>query len=764
MSRKKTAPRKKNRSRRRVRWTRVTALFLLLLLSGCLIVGLITHFAGGTEETAEQETDTSGTVVTGSLSRWYIPSWHEYDGSLSEPDTETGFVSGWYASASDGAVSASTAADRADLVVSYSGQDFDSVQYYRDGIPFAAGSVITVSFAAACASARTIRVEALDADTAEVLYTQDVALSADLQTYTLSFEPGKTGTLNGRLCFALGNDGQGADAYAEISLQQIRVVSSLPSLDVHVNQIGYYSSGEKQITVPYQGGDTFDVVNADTGEVVYTGVLLDGVDDSSTGERDYLGDFSDFTTAGTYYIRTQIGIVSNWFTIADQPYEALETGLLHMLALQRCGIAASADWAGELSHDLCHSSTALLYGTDETLEVSGGWHDAGDYGRYVKTGTKTVSDLLLAYSMSPDSWSDDTGSPDSGNGIPDILDEARWELEWMLKMQAADGSVYSKVVTAAYAGFESPAADTAQLYVLGPDTATAGDFAGVMALAFIVYQQTDAAFAQTCLQAAQKADSWLDQQTDVIVVRNPSDFQAGTYYDEDDADARFYAKAALYAATGDIAYLRSARSLLTENAQADSGVSWQAQGGYGRYILLTHSRIFEKDPAFARLLRARLTAEAGVLESFLSGSSYRVSVTTYGWGSNGDITNNGIVLAMAFQISGSTEYQNAASEQLNYVLGRNSLNYCFVSGYGSLCPEHVHSRLSIAANALYPGALVGGADSYREDEVTQALPEDTADAKIYADDENSYSTNEIAIYWNSALLTLLAMTDSSVQP
>ncbi len=120
-----------------------------------------------------------------------------------------------------------------------------------------------------------------------------------------------------------------------------------------------------------------------------------------------------------------------------------------MLYLQRCGeVITDSDFG----HSACHTGMASVYGTNEKIDVSGGWHDAGDYGRYIVPAAKTIGDLLYAYEANPKLYSDNIGIPQSGNGIPDILDEARYELEWMMKMQRADGGVYHKVTCEKFPG------------------------------------------------------------------------------------------------------------------------------------------------------------------------------------------------------------------------------------------------------------------------------------------------------------------------
>lgn len=220
------------------------------------------------------------------------------------------------------------------------------------------------------------------------------------------------------------------------------------------NQIGYRTNSLK--TAVFDGASeerTFDVVNADTGAVVYTGELSAESNCAFSGETNRTGDFSAVTTSGSYYITYGNLEQSYTFQIADDVYHSALDDSVRMLYLQRCGSAVEDDTFG---HKACHNTLATIYGTNEKIDVSGGWHDAGDYGRYVVTGAKTVADLLYSYQTAPQLFQDDTGIPESGNVVPDILDEARYEIEWMLKMQDRSGGVHHKVTCAAFPGYVMP--------------------------------------------------------------------------------------------------------------------------------------------------------------------------------------------------------------------------------------------------------------------------------------------------------------------
>ena len=145
----------------------------------------------------------------------------------------------------------------------------------------------------------------------------------------------------------------------------------------------------------------------------------------------------------------------------------------------------------------------------------------------------------------------------------------------------------------------------------------------------------------------------------------------------------------------------------------------------------------------------------GILNAALS-DGYNTSIYSYEWGSNGTIADNGNLLMMAYDISKDHAYRQMAVEQLNYLLGKNSLNMSFVSGYGYNSPKNVHHRLSEFKNITLNGVLVGGPNNSREDTITSQIGTDIPPAKVYADNYESYSTNEMSIYWNASLIHLIS--------
>lgn len=517
------------------------------------------------------------------------------------------------------------------------------------------------------------------------------------------------------------------------------------------NQVGYKCDSKK--TAVFRNADNeskFSVVNADTNQVVYTGDLSDGINNTSAGETNKTGDFSSVTQPGKYYITCGNLDNSYTFEISDSVYSNLLDDSVRMLYLQRCGEAVTDS---DFGHPACHTGMATVYGTNDKINVSGGWHDAGDYGRYIVPAAKTIADLLYAYEANPELYGDNIGIPQSGNGTPDILDEARYELEWMMKMQRADGAVYHKVTCENFPGYVSPEKETAPLIVTPVSTTATADFCASMALAYEFYRDIDVNFANDCLERSERAWNFLEANPDLIF-KNPEDITTGDYGDLSDRDERYWAAAQLYRATGNSKY----ETALSE-MYVLKGLDWSTVGDYGNLAILTAKNI-SKNSAIYTNAKDTIISQADSFVRISSNSPYGVALTKFNWGSNMTVANAGIILGAAYKATGDSSYLDAANAQLNYLLGTNPVGECFFTGYGTVSPENPHHRPSMAAGKAMKGMLVGGVNQNLEDSAAKAYCQDLPNAKRYVDNAESYSTNEITIYWNSPLTYLVSLTSN----
>jgi len=525
--------------------------------------------------------------------------------------------------------------------------------------------------------------------------------------------------------------------------------------DININQVGYLTSDIKTAIFRDSSKDTnFDVIDVKSGNTVFSGSVTDSVETPGAGETVAYGDFTPLTTPGTYKIVAKNSGKSNQFVIAKNTYDNIFNDSIKMLYLQRCGTKLTEKFAGDFAHDTCHTQKAIIYGTTEKKDVSGGWHDAGDYGRYVVSGAKAVADLLLAYEDYGKKFTDKVGIPESGNGIPDVLDEARYELNWMLKMQDdKSGGVYHKVTGLKFEGTVMPNKVKDDLYIMPISNCATGDFAAVMAMASRVYKEVDSAFAKKCLNASIKALKYMESNNNGNGYINPTNVSTGEYPDKVDADEHFWALCELYKTTGNSSYEDKIWSV--DIPMLQDGLGWQAVDLYGCYAYLTANT--QNDVLKEKIL-AKFNDNLKIVENNMNEDGYFSSMgETYPWGSNMSLANNGMLLLMAQKINKNDSSNDIpAKKQLDYLLGANATSYCFVTGYGTLTPKSVHHRPSQSVKKAMKGMLVGGADSNLEDPFAKNVLVNMAPAKCYVDNSQSFSCNEITVYWNSPLIYLLA--------
>lgn len=530
---------------------------------------------------------------------------------------------------------------------------------------------------------------------------------------------------------------------------------------VVLNQVGYRPQDDKTVFVRDDREDgAFYIIDADTGESVYEGSLEKPMYDEATKTRIRRGEFSSFTEPGSYIVRVESSELSEEscpFRIAEDVYDQVFYDSVRMLYLQRCGMELTQEDAGIYAHPACHTQEALIYGTDKVRDVSGGWHDAGDYGRYVVSGVKAAMDLLLSYEdFGLDA--DDIGIAESGNGIPDLLDEVRYELDWLLKMQDPEtGGVWHKVTCRTFPGEVMPQDETDQLVLSPVSTAATGDFAAIMAKASVVYRPYDEAFADRALEAALYAWDYVKDSDDQEGFTNPEEIVTGEYPDRSTEDEIFWAVAELY-----LAGCEEVRDALVErfNPYRVRGLGWANMQSYALWELWKAGQEKQFDDEIAQICSSCgeiLVNDADDLRRKSEKDGYFMTLgTDYPWGSNMTVANNGMTLLMAGRITSDASYTALAKRHVDYLLGANGLGICFVSGEGTVSPQNPHHRPSQAAGQAIKGMLAGGPDSRLEDPYAQGVLSGQAPALCYVDNTQSYSTNEVCVYWNSPLVYLLS--------
>lgn len=526
--------------------------------------------------------------------------------------------------------------------------------------------------------------------------------------------------------------------------------------NVFVDQCGYLPQMKKQITVRSEKPVSFTVHSSD-GKGVFTGKADQKVSSLSTGETNYIGDFSAVTDAGCYYITAEGLGESDYFSVGKDAFADVFQKSMAFFYFQRCGHDLPKSAAGMYAHKACHTQIGHVYGSAETKDVTGGWHDAGDYGRYVGPGAMAVAQLLYAFERN-ETLCGGYRSPETNSGeLPDYLAELKYELDWMMKMQREDGALYHKATCRQFCSFIMPENETDEM-ALSPVSVTAtGDFAAVCALAVRFYQPYDAEYAAKLEAVSRKAYDAMKNMELPGGFKNPAGITTGEYGDPCDTDERYWAAAELYKSFGDECYRADFEAIAHKKIY--QGYGWSDMGSYGNLAYLSTDRPVNQ--ALKESITQAMLTLADKLLRIAQSDGYGVSLTEkqYVWGSNLAVANNGLHLYDAYQLTGESKYLDAAAAQLHYLLGRNSLGLCFVTGCGTNAVKHPHHRPSGFLGKALPGMLSGGPCSWIGDETMKDLFADKpapAPAKCFADMMGSYSTNEVTIYWNSAFLQLLA--------
>ncbi len=550
----------------------------------------------------------------------------------------------------------------------------------------------------------------------------------------------------------------------------IFVWSNLYGLNfIHVNQLGYYSGSKKIALVSEMDAESFSIRLASTNQVVYSDRLPEARLWTMSGENVQCADFSSFKTPGRYYL--QIGTErSNTFTIGDTAvYDTLSVWAAKAFYLWRasCPIESQfatykgIDYGREMGHPdtvvYIHRSVANEKRHAES-EVSApkGWYDSGDYSKYVVNAAFSASFLGLAYEAVPEYYNQlDLNLPESGNGVPDLLNELKWELDWMLSMfDETDGGVYFKLSSLRFAKMVMPNQDNMDRYMIGKSTSSALDFAATMAMAsrlYAPYEDQFPGFSKKALECAIKAYNWALANPN-RKFENPDDVFTGTYTDDEFSDEFFTASVQLFVTTHKQEYYDKIKLV-----QSYDSPTWYNVNSLGLLELALH---LEELPSFVNKNQIKTKVQA-LYENIYKLYYYSVgqlALKKFEWGSNGTVAVNGAILALAYKLTGSERYLTASQAALDYLLGRNPIGYCFITRFGSRYPKNIHDRRSQSDGIRLPlpGYLVGGPNLDQPTDCGQSnYPSFTYPARAYLDDICSYSTNEIAINWNAPLVMLL---------
>jgi endoglucanase len=531
---------------------------------------------------------------------------------------------------------------------------------------------------------------------------------------------------------------------------------------IRLNTIGYPPGALKQASIALPCTN-FTVIRLADGVTAFSGKVTGPVSDPDTQEQLYLADFSRLEKLGDYQLDVPGVGRSAPFRLAKDVYrEPFHTVMLGFY-LWRCGTAVSATYQGmTFAHATCHTNDAWLdyVGAGHTQkDGTKGWHDAGDYNKYTVNAGVTVGVLFRAWEdFGPQIKAVRLHVPESGGPLPDYLAEIKWELDWLLTMLAPDGSVYHKLSTTRFCGFIPPEDEAAGRYFTPWSSEATADFVGMLAQAARVYRPYDPAFADRCLQAAQKSYQFLQAHPEYHHA-DQTGFSTGAYEINQPnhrlnnvPENRLWAAAEIWETTGDTNALRDLESRIRSvHGTVDADFDWDEVKDLGLLTYLFSERP-GRDPALVNLVRSNLLATAdGIVQTRNHNAYARPLGSHYFWGCNGAVARQAVILMAANRatrpnissFSSKHDYRDTCLDTLNHLFGRNYYGRSFVTGLGFEPPQHPHDRRDTGEylDHPWPGYLVGGPHPQATD---------------WHDDQSNFRVNEIAINWNAALVYALA--------
>ncbi len=536
------------------------------------------------------------------------------------------------------------------------------------------------------------------------------------------------------------------------------------SPDIFVNHLGYLPAAPKVAFVSAVTAMPFELhryqPESPQNAPVIKGILkLSQAHDASTGIHVWEADFSQINATGTYQLQVHGIGKSLPFKISPSVYGQTAVEALKSFYFHRSGVELTEKYAHEFSREALHTNDAVLFDLQQNEPVihpaSGGWYDGSNLGKHTVSGAYAAGILLQLHEMKPDLFPDGSvGIPGFRNGSPDIVDEARWELEWLMRMQRDDGGVHHKITAKEPLSKPDDQNKDTTRFVLPVSTNATANACAVLAKASRVYQRYDSQFAEACFKSSQKAWAFLINNPEPQPFENPEGFRTKSYSDEDDNDERIWAAVELFISTGEPKYY-TAVQILTENR-----VPLLSSAGYwGQVMPLAAGSIVVHPTPFAETkvleeMKADLLSLADTIVETANQSGMRSSLKPDDilWGSNHALLQNAAILILAHDSQPKQNYLATALDQLHIVLGRNPLSMSFVTGTGHTSPQtpfHFYHQITKPTKPV-PGMLVAGPNGSLSDGIVKkAFTAQTPPALVYQDHAESFSTNETSITWNA---------------
>jgi cysteine-rich repeat protein len=519
--------------------------------------------------------------------------------------------------------------------------------------------------------------------------------------------------------------------------------SSEVSSSIKINQVGYLPKSPKRVYVGNYLGDNgkmflanaiaIKIINKNTKQSVYSGTLTQStaIDDSNvngdvrpfSGEDVWYFDFTNFETPGSYYAQVN-GIGRSYdFEIGDSVFNKVFYTTARALFYQRSGMALTPQFAGIWSrgaaqkvndegvpisgyyHNSIADKSPELYDNEpigQHHDFSGGWFDAGDYNRYIRSAAEAADNFLTMFTVAPDKFKDNQlNIPESGNGVPDILDEAKWEIDWIAKMVSSNGCAFNKVSFEVWSDV-MPDKDQRKQWAITKSTADTALAAAILAKAAKIYlpyfPEAAASYKTKALSAWQclvehptnypnpvKGSEAPFCNPDGDPAKNIPGIHSGCSWRED-LDPRAWAAIEMFALTGEKAYEDTFKQLVpTEDLSG-----WTLSDYYGFPSNVKHGFDYFKIPGADSTRKEQYlegVRRIGELyRSFENFWPYQVAekkdIPNIGFGTLSMSTRYSYFYILASAALNDPSYLENAKINLDFQLGANPLSKSFITGVG----------------------------------------------------------------------------------
>jgi endoglucanase len=534
-------------------------------------------------------------------------------------------------------------------------------------------------------------------------------------------------------------------------------VATASSPTIKVNQVGYLPEARKVVYVGNYLGDLGEmpvmarkaVLVAEDNRVVHEMSLtrrpegdlfrVAGTLKPFSGEEVWVGDFSSVTDSGRYCVLVPGIGRSDWFEIGPRVYNEVYYHTARTFYYQRSGTAIEEKYAGKWARPASHTAPARYHNSVRDLsgklydpeiepeiggpiDLSGGWYDAADYNKYTHSAAEAVNCLLSFYELAPERFAGEgLNIPESGNGVPDLLDQVKWELDWLAKMVSANGAVFNKCSFPGFA-FMMPQERTEDMWATMKTTRDTAYACAALAKGARVFREAEvfpeavalyeqkARLAWACLLKHPESYPLPSEEVSLYELQHPRgdgiicpDIRTGPYYQEpDDRMARAWAALEIYLLMDDEAALKTFYALVDgrsdepllkdiENMVVDR---WWHGGSYPLryYPLMKENRLVAQ--AFVRGIRRVTAAYQDGYDTWRYKTSMKSTLTSANFGGFSMSTRWATYYLLFYELLGEERYLDLARQNLDVTLGANPLSISFITGIGTRSPLFPHCKLS----------------------------------------------------------------------